>query len=309
MATIIIMKPTRSKVFLADASDRPGNIKKLFQEFDLATSGTVAVKANFNSDDAFPAATHLETLRAMMELIRTSGPGDIIMAERSGMGYTPNVLRNRGVVELSAKLGFKLVDLDSLGIEGWEDVQSEGLHWKHGFKIARIFREADIIVQTCCLKTHRFGGRFTMSLKNSVGLVAAQPPGTTYDYMRELHTSPYQRLMIAEINKFYETDLVLMDASLGFSSGGPEQGELIKPRLLLASDDRVAVDAAGVALLRHYGTTPEVMKGRIFEQEQISRAASLEVGVASSEGIDLVPLDSHSQMAAEVIRKVLDSQG
>lgn len=189
------MKSTRSKVFLADASDRPGNIKKLFQEFDLATSGTMAVKANFNSDDAFPAATHLETLRAMMELMRTSGPGDIIMAERSGMGYTPNVLRNRGVVELSAKLGFKLVDLDSLGIEGWEDVQSESLHWKHGFKIARIFREADI------------------------------------------------------------------------------------------------------------------MSGCIFEQEQISRAASLEVGVASSEGIDLVPLDPHSQKAAEVIRKVLDSQG
>lgn len=303
------MKSTRSKVFLADASDRPGNIKKLFQEFDLATSGTVAVKANFNSDDAFPATTHIETLRSIVDLLRISEPDDIIMAERSGMGYTPKVLKNRGVIKLSTELGFKLIDLDSLGLEGWEDIQSEGLHWKHGFKIAKVFREADIVVQTCCLKTHRFGGHFTMSLKNSVGLVAAQPPGTTYDYMRELHTSPYQRLMIAEINKFYETDLVLMDASLSFSSGGPEHGELIKPGLLLASDDRVAVDAAGVALLRHYGTTPEVMRGRIFEQEQISRAASLEVGVASSEGIDLVPLDPHSQKAAEVIRKVLDSQG
>jgi uncharacterized protein (DUF362 family) len=84
-----------------------------------------------------------------------------------------------------------------------------------------------------------------MSLKNSVGLVAVRPIGTSYDYMRELHTSPYQRLMIAEINEFYKTNLILMDAAQGFSKGGPEQGVLIKPGLLLAGEDRVAIDAVG----------------------------------------------------------------
>ncbi len=148
-----------------------------------------------------------------------------------------------------------------------------------------------------------------MSLKNSVGIVAARPPGTNYDYMRELHTSQYQRLMIAEINKFYKTDMVLMDASLGFSSGGPERGTLIKPGLLLASTDRVALDAVGVALLRSYGTTPEVSKGRIFDQDQIARAASLVIGVSSAEKIDIEPLDQKSQKAAEVIGSILDKQG
>lgn len=301
--------PERSKVFLIDASDRPRNIGKLFSKFDLAADGTVALKANYNSDDAFPATTHNDTLQAVVELLKASGHSDIIMAERSGMGYTPRILENRGIVELSRGLGFKLIDLDALDIDGWEDVHAEGLHWKHGIKIAGIFREADTVVSTCCLKTHRFGGHFSLSLKNSVGLVAEQPPGTSYDYMRELHTSPYQRLMIAEINKFYKTDMVLMDAALGFVSGGPELGVMIEPNLLLASMDRVAIDAVGVALLRHYGTTPEVMRGRIFEQEQISRAASLGVGVNSSEKIDLVPLDEHGRRSAEVIRNVLDSQG
>ncbi len=299
----------RSEVFLIDASDRAEGIRKLFQEFDLPGDGTVALKANYNSDDPFPATTHNETLRTIVELLKASGSSDIIMAERSGMGYTPRVLKNRGVVGLSKELGFKLIDLDSLGLDGWEDIQGEGLHWKRGFKIARIFREADAVVSTCCLKTHRFGGHFTLSLKNSVGLVAAQPPGTSYDYMRELHASPYQRLMIAEINKFFETDIVLMDASSGFVSGGPEQGEPIEPGLLLASSDRVAIDAVGVAMLRRYGTTPDVMRGRIFEQEQISRAASLEVGVDSAKKIDLVSLDEHSQREAEAIGNILDSQG
>ena len=302
------MMMNHSSVFLADASDRSKGIQKLLDEFDLHTEGTVALKANYNSDDPFPATTHPETLRMLAEHLKKDSRS-LIMAERSGMGNTSNVLKNRGVLDLSRRLGFRLLDLDSLGIEGWHDVQAEELHWRHGFKIANIFREADKVVQTCCLKTHRFGGHFTMSLKNSVGLVAAQPKGTSYDYMRELHTSSFQRLMIAEINKFYKTDLVLMDASQGFSHGGPEKGMLIEPRLLLASNDRVAIDAVGVALLRLYGTTPEVTKGRIFEQEQIAHAASLGVGVDSADKIELVPLDEHSQKAANTIRRILNEQG
>ena len=80
--------------------------------------------------------------------------------------------------------------------------------------------------------------------------------------------------MIAEINEFYKTDLVLMDAAMGFVSRGPEKGKLVSPNLLIASKDRVAVDAVGVALLRHYGSTPEVMNGRIFDQVFISKEAN-----------------------------------
>jgi uncharacterized protein (DUF362 family) len=282
-------------------------VQKLLDEFDLNTDGTIALKANYNSDDPFPATTHPETLSLLAEHLKRNSR-NLIMAERSGMGNTANVLRNRGVLDLSRRLGFKLLNLDSVDPDDWYDVQAEGLHWRHGFKIARIFREADKVVQTCCLKTHRFGGHFTMSLKNSVGLIASRPRGTSYDHMRELHSSPYQRLMIAEINKFYNTDLILMDATQGFSHGGPDQGTLIKPGLLLASTDRVAIDAVGVALLRLYGTTPEVMKGRIFEQEQIAHAAILGVGVDSAEKIELVPRDEYSQKAAEAIRRVFDGQ-
>lgn len=299
----------RSKVFVADASNRFKGAEKLLDEFDLATEGTVALKANYNSDDTFPATTHPDTLRALIEGIKKMVSGEIVMAERSGMGRTRTILKNRGVLDLSKKLGFKLADLDAIALEGWKDISDEGLHWRNGFMIARLFLEADKVVQTCCFKTHRFGGHFTMSLKNSVGLVAARPPGIKYDYMRELHTSPFQRLMIAEINKFYKTDLVLMDAAQGFVRGGPESGELVEPKVLLASKDRVAIDAVGVALLRHYGTTPEVMSGRIFDLEQIARACRLGVGVTSSDQIDLIPMDDQGQKACDMIKNILDSQG
>ena len=67
------------------------------------------------------------------------------------------------------------------------------------------------MVQTCYLKTHRFGGHFTLSLKNSVGFAAKTVPGNSYNFMRELHSSPHQRHMIAEINTAYKPDLVLLD--------------------------------------------------------------------------------------------------
>ena len=41
--------------------------------------------------------------------------------------------------------------------------------------------------------------------------------------------------------------------------------------MVLAGTDRVALDAVGVAILRMFGTTREVSRGRVFEQEQIAR--------------------------------------
>jgi uncharacterized protein (DUF362 family) len=162
------------------------------------------------------------------------------------------------------------------------------------------------MVQTCCLKTHRYGGDFTLSLKNMVGTIAKRVPGLDYDFMNELHTSPRQRSMIAEINKFCRTDIVVMDATEGFSSGGPDKGKLIKPGVILASRDRVAIDAVGVALLRASGTVPVVMNGKIFEQEQIARAAELGVGIGSADRIRLVPLDKPSRSVAEQVQHQLD---
>ena len=56
------------------------------------------------------------------------------------------------------------------------------------------------------------------------------------------------------------------------ASGGELSRVMLAIEVVLAGTDRVAVDAVGVALLRHFGTTPEVSRGAIFEQEQIARA-------------------------------------
>ena len=285
------------EVFILKTSDRAAGVKKLLSQFSLDEykGKRVALKANFNSDDPFPASTHPDTLGAIVETLKDADVGDVTLAERSGMGNTRQVLENRGVFELSKKLNFSAVVLDEVARGDWVKIERDGTHWLKGFYIAKVFLDADKVVQTCCLKTHRFGGHFTLSLKNSVGLVAKRVPGTIYDYMWELHGSPFQRLMIAEINKFYPADLIIMDGMKAFVSGGPEKGQLVEPGFLLASQDRVAIDAVGVAILRIFGADGHIGEGGIFGLDQLRRAAELGVGVKSASEIRLAPLDDESR--------------
>ena len=298
----------KTDLFIAGSADRAAGVEAVLGGFDLSVlaGSSVALKANFNSADPFPASTHIETLDALSGAILAEQPSKLTLAERSGMGLTREVLNVTGALALAQKKGFAVVVLDEADRTGWQEIQAPGLHWSRGFFLASVFARADHVVQTCCLKTHRFGGHFTLSLKNAVGCVARMVPGVNYDFMNELHSSPRQRSMIAEISRFLRTDLVVMDATEGFASGGPDRGKLIRPGVIIAGTDRVAIDAAGVALLRSYGTVPDVADGKIFGLEQIARAVELGVGVASADAIRLVPLDDPGEAAAHRIQEQLD---
>jgi uncharacterized protein (DUF362 family) len=299
--------PRKASVYLIGAADRSESIQPLLEQADFSgfRGKRITIKANFNSADPYPASTHLDTLQAVAGCIIEREPERLLIAERSGMGNTRQVLAKRGVFGLSEQMGMEVLVLDDLEADGWMRIRSPDLHWKDGFWIARAFSDADGVIQTCCLKTHRFGGHITLSLKNSVGCIARRVPGDPHDYMHELHTSPFQRQMIAEINRYYSVDFVLLDATEGFSTGGPERGKLIRPNLILGGSDRVAVDAVGVAILRLHGSTDEVMRGRIFDLEQIARAAELGIGVQSADAITLVPLDSRGEQCTEEIDQIL----
>jgi uncharacterized protein (DUF362 family) len=123
--------------------------------------------------------------------------------------------------------------------------------------------------------------------------------------MWELHGSPFQRQMIAEINNLYNLDFVVMDGIKAFITKGPESGIVVEPDLLLASRDRVAIDAVGVAILKLYGAKGKVGEETVFEQDQLKRAAELGFGVKSADEITLTPLNAESQEDAQRIENVL----
>ncbi len=298
-----------SEVLLCDSSDRVAAVRSLLDRTDLTgfRGKSVALKANFNSADAFPASTHPDTLAAIVTVLLEVGAKEITLTERSGMGATRETLEQLGIFDLSRRLGFRVVVLDEEPEEGWVKIERGRTHWSDGFYLPKVLLHADVVVQTCCLKTHRFGGQFTMSLKNSVGLVARKVPGGSHDYMSELHRSPSQRLMVAEINGFYEVGLVVTDATEAFVDGGPDKGKKVKPSLMLASRDRVAIDAVGVAILRSFGAS-SLAEQPIFELDQIRRAAELGLGAASASVIEMTPLDDKSATVTDSIRNILENE-
>lgn len=262
----------------------------------------VLIKPNFNTADPAPGSTHNDTLAALVEEIWAMGAKSIRLGERS-YPITAEVMAQKKVVPLLEKMGVKVIDFDHLPERDWVLFNPKGTHWPKGFRIARPILEAECLVCTCCLKTHQFGGVFTLSLKLHVGVVPTTRHG--FDYMAQLHGSPYQRKMIAEINEPFKPALIVLDGVDAFVDGGPATGKRVKGEVFLASTDRIAIDAVGVAVLKVLGSNPGIMKKKIFEQEQISRAVELGLGVSSPSEIDLVAVNHESQSYRDRIAEVL----
>jgi uncharacterized protein (DUF362 family) len=300
-------EPGGAAVALVRTSDRARGVQRALAL--LAANSfrgeRVLLKPNFNSLDEAPGSTHPDILEALTVELLNKGARTITIGERSGMGDTRDVLKERGVLDLADRLGLETLILDELEEDDWVVRDFGDSHWSDGFAVPRRLLDSGCVVQTCNLKTHRYGGHFTMSLKNSVGLVAKTVESGGHNYMSELHSSDYQRQMIAEVNTVYRPALIVMDGVEAFVDGGPATGTKVKPNLVIAGTDPVAVDAVGVAILRRYGTTPEVSEGRIFEQEQIARAVELGLGVDAPHKIRFLTDDRVSQIYAEAIRETL----
>ena len=72
-------------------------------------------------------------------------------------------------------------------------------------------------------------------------------------------------------------------------------GKRAKGKVFLASTDRVAADAVGLAVLKVLGSNEQIMQQKIFDQEQIARAVQLGLGASSPAEIDLIPGDEKSR--------------
>jgi len=262
----------------------------------------VLIKPNFNTADPTPGSTHNDTLTTLAEVLWEMGAKSISLGERS---LRPNreVMEQKGILPLLEKLNVKVIDFDLLDSKDWVLCKPKESHWSDGFRIARSILESECLVCTCCLKTHRPLGVFTMALKLAVGAVPTTRHG--FEYMREMHGSPNGRKMIAELNQPFKPALIVLDGVDAFVDGGPGKGTLAKGNAFLASTDRVAIDAVGVAILKHLGSNDNIMKPKIFAQEQIARAVELELGASSPANIHLVAADDKTPEYRGRIEEIL----
>ncbi len=289
-----------TKVAVISTTDRTYGVNKSFELLGInpVDGKDVVFKPNFNTADPAPASTDMETFRQMIIKIREMGAKKITVAERCGPANTEEAFKEKGLYELAEEFDLSIVNLSTAPREEWVLKNPEGSHWRDGFLFSKTYDEAECVIETCCLKTHQYGGHFTLSMKNATALV----PRDGYPLMKELHSSPNQRKMIAEINAAYKWDLVILDGVVSFVDGGPMEGTRKDSNVFVAGTDKIAIDTVGVALLRMLGTTPEVSQGAIFEQEQIARAVELGIGITSFDEIEFLTDSPESDALVEKIK-------
>lgn len=290
--------PKKARVALVSTTDRKQGVHQALKLMDLsgARGKKVVIKPNFNSADDTPGSTHNDTLSQLVMELHEANARSVTLGESSGPPKTQGVMEKKGTFDLSKEFRFDVVDYEQIGEQDW--VKFPSTNWPDGFSLPRLVVESDYNVSTCCLKTHGFGGVFTMSLKLSVGL-------TPKPIRRTMHASPNMRRMIAELNTGYHPDLVVLDGVSAFTDGGPSRGELKAGNVMIAGTDRVAVDAVGVAMLKLLGANQAIMSKKIFEQEQLQRAVELKLGVESADAIELITGDAESQKTANALRQIL----
>jgi uncharacterized protein (DUF362 family) len=292
----------QSRVALVRTSDRKEGVRRVLDLLDPAGIGgrAVVLKPNFNSADPAPASTHPDILSQLVTELYERDARSVTLGESSGPTDTHRVMERKGVFELAEALGFGVVNYDEIPDDQWVQFGPSGTHWPEGFWLPRQVVDAEYNVSMACLKTHQYGGVFTMSLKLSVGL-------TPKSIRRGMHRSPDMRRMIAELNAGYRPDLVVLDGVDAFTDGGPSSGELKRARVVIAGRDRVAVDAVGLAVLKELGANDAIMGRRIYDQEQMARAVELGLGAAGPGAIELVTGDRESRAYGARLRRILDA--
>jgi uncharacterized protein (DUF362 family) len=139
-----------------------------------------------------------------------------------------------------------------------------------------------------------------MSIKLAVGVTNKSVRG-------EMHAASktHMRRMIAEIHHAFKPQLIVMDGVEIFVDGGPMTGKRVTAGVIAAGTDRIAVDAVGLAILKHHGSNDAIMSKKIFEQEQIQRAVEIGLGVKSPDQIEIVTADAESRDYAAKLKEIL----
>lgn len=282
----VYVENQRSLVALVRADDRRSGIVEALRLIggivpairDLQR-GFVLVKPNCNSYDPFPASTHPDTLRLVIKLLIGAGlqKRQIVIGDMSGPAWLPTeeTMNKNGILNVARELG---VEVSFFENEEWVRVNpKKASSWPEGFRMAKRAYEASRIISLPCLKTHQFGGVFTLSLKNSVGLI--NPADRTI-----LHQKSGSR--IAEVNLAYTTDLIILDGLECFVSGGPAHGNKVTSGVIVAGSDRVAVDAVGVSILKFH-QADGIANVKVKDHEQLKKAAEIGLGYLDADMIAL----------------------
>jgi uncharacterized protein (DUF362 family) len=188
----------------------------------------------------------------------------------------------------------------------WRRVKPEGaVNWPNGFELAELLFAVDHVINVPVIKTH-FQAWFTMSMKAFVGMSHHNTrrefhrtwvgEGSLADQTRRNSTrrrgvkkDPEQEAKdvapfvnrLAELNLGLRPAMNILDGSKSFVFGGPSNGDTAEPKIAVASTDRIAADATGVAVLKSIGTEERLQKRSVWDTPFLKHGIEIGLGIDS----------------------------
>ncbi len=236
-----------STVALVRGNDRWDNVfsaLKLIEEDIRRGIGEkqVVIKPNFVSVRRQLAATHVDSVRAILDLLRPFYRKTVIIAESPASAPAEVGFENFGYKKYLRGYDVSFLDLDQCGYETLFIID-KNLH-PLPIKVSRFLFEPDVyVISAAVLKTHD-AVVATLSLKN---VVMGAP-------LRGEKSKVHQGVKHINFNLFslaqrIRPDLAVIDGFQGMEGCGPIGGEPVDTKVAIAGTDFLAADRVGVAVM------------------------------------------------------------
>jgi uncharacterized protein (DUF362 family) len=259
LAPMVNEFPGTSQVVMVQGDDRKKNITAVLEAMDdqirpkLKQKKTVVIKPNDVSTVNQLAATHADTLRAILEYLAPRFKGPIVIAESSA-GNTPEAFENFHYNVLPkeyAKQKVSLVDLNTEGKYVMIPLIDFDLHVTPARIAARLVDPDAFVISSAMMKSHNTVVA-TLSVKNMVmGSPLHYAPGESarWSDKHKYHLSPrhnhYNMLLTAQKLR-PNWGLAIIDGYEGLEGDGPMSGNPVASRIAIASTDFIAADRVGL---------------------------------------------------------------
>lgn len=257
----------RSAVFLKETDDRAGFTCSVMNRFRKEWSGKkIFVKPNIVSFERYPTTTHPDVLRQVLKTLDRAGCEVIV-----GDGPAPDAGDSARIIEhhpLQEVCGEFDIELCNLHEEPFRKVMTRT---GSKLRVSSVPFSYDYLISLPVLKHHQVT-TMTGALKNHFGFLQNRERLLMHSRIKSIHKG------IAELHNVFKANLIIMDGcrTLRAANELRHGGKVLRLGYMFAGQDPVALDCAGLSLLRNI--IPELEGMQPTDIEYINHAIRLGIG-------------------------------
>lgn len=215
----------------------------------IGSGNTVVITPNFVKSKPPQTATVVgpNTLKALIQFVKSKNPKRIVIAAGSGGDPTPKVMSDNGFDKIIQKEGVEFVDLN---YGPYVELILDDCLVK-STKINELYEQIDVLISFTQMKMHE-EATVSLGIKN---IALSWPPA-------EIHGFPKKNLGIHnDLHNFIRAmaekisiDLTILSSQQAMIGTGPSDGKPINANMIIAGTDPVATDTVGA---RMFGLLPQ----------------------------------------------------